>query len=111
MKRNSVLVLILAFFFPFLSSALVAGPASDVVCNGCINTRDIADNAVTTYRIKDFSIQGRDLSRDSVGPGKVQDGAIAWAEAGRVIARPNQAVGSHCGRTAGYLGRQYGVEA
>src|SRR5437867_2921128 len=70
-----------------VGAALAAGPtASNVVCNGCVDSTDIADgavtntkfgaNAVTGDKVLDGSLTGADIQSGSIGNAKLANSAV-----------------------------------
>ena len=71
--------MLIAFFL----SALVphqslAEPATDVACDQCVGKNDVAGDAITTYKIKDGTVTGKDLADQAVGKRKLKSGAVDW---------------------------------
>ena len=53
-----------------------AEPATDLICDKCVNQKDIAFSSIGTGRLRSGSVTESRLADESVGPSKVQDGAI-----------------------------------
>ena len=67
-----------------LAGTLVAGghqpafggqPADDVICTGCVDTSDIADDAVTGGKIADGTVGSADIADGAVGSADIGEGA------------------------------------
>ncbi|MBI2415522.1 MAG: hypothetical protein HYV33_02550 [Candidatus Kerfeldbacteria bacterium] len=68
------MLILLFIFLPILTQAVVA---DDVVCTGCINTSDIAINAITSQKIGNGTITNFDISATAViDPSKIS--GTAW---------------------------------
>ena len=53
--------------------AEAAVTAADLVCNGCVGTSDIANNAVTSAKIGSGQVGGIDIANDAVTTAKISD--------------------------------------
>ena len=53
-----------------------AQAATDVECNGCVDTADIASQAVTTGRIKSQAVTRSKIAPEAVTTAKIGDGAV-----------------------------------
>ena len=60
----------LSLFF----STAYAIPADDVDCSECVDTVDIAVNAITSSRIKDGQIRNQDLAINAITSDRIKDG-------------------------------------
>lgn len=61
-------------------TALGAPPAEDVACTGCVDTSDIADNAVTGGKIADGTVGSTDIADGAVGSAEIADGGVGSAD-------------------------------
>ena len=59
---------------PFTVSTAEQG--DEIICNGTIDSADIADGAVTSDDIQDNSVNNADLAGNSVDGGKIVDGSV-----------------------------------
>lgn len=56
-----------AFSASPVPQAIAAVIATDVQCNGCVGTSDLAGNAVTAAKIKDGEVKAAEIATDAVG--------------------------------------------
>ena len=56
--------------------AEAATTATDVICDKCVGTTDIADNAVTSTKIYNGQVKNGDLGSNAVTTGKIADGQV-----------------------------------
>jgi hypothetical protein len=54
--------------------------ATDVICDKCIGTSDIADSAVTSAKIGGGQVKNSDIGSNAVTSGKIADGTIVSAD-------------------------------
>ncbi len=54
--------------------------ASDVVCDKCVNTSDIALDAITSNRIKNGAVRNADIALDSIGGSRIKNGSLTNAD-------------------------------
>lgn len=59
-----------------LSSPTYAVTADDVVCSGCVNTADIAPNAINSGRIGNREVKNADLDQNAVTSVKIMNGEV-----------------------------------
>jgi hypothetical protein len=61
-----------AFSASPVPQAIAAIIATDVQCNGCIGTSDLAGNAVTAAKIKDGEVKAAEIATDAVGASEIK---------------------------------------
>ncbi len=54
--------------------------ATNVVCDKCVNTSDIALDAITSNRIKNGAIRNADIAPDSIGGSRIKNGTLTNAD-------------------------------
>jgi|GEM_PF-5391774 len=82
------------FFSDMITPEVLAAPlkaASDVICNGCVGTTDIADSAVTTAKIADSAV-----TTAKIEPGAVSMTVNEKYEFGTVVGSSADSVTANC---------------
>lgn len=73
----------------FVAGSFLASPelrayantiANDVICNGCVGTSDLANNAVTAAKVKDGEIKAAEIATNAVGASEIATDAVGAAE-------------------------------
>jgi hypothetical protein len=64
------------------AGAASAQTAGNVVCNGCVGTRDVENGALTGVDVRDGSIAGIDLQNGSVTGADLKDGSVGNRDLG-----------------------------
>ena len=65
-----------SFFSPPVQQAIAAVIATDVQCTGCVGTADLANNAVTSGKIKDGDVQTVDIAPSAIGSARIKDNDV-----------------------------------
>jgi hypothetical protein len=73
---NRTSLMTLALVLMGLFSFQVANAADQVQCNGCVDTQDIANKAVTNSKIGKGAVSKSKLGRGAVSTSKLADGAV-----------------------------------
>jgi len=82
-QRRVALLCGAVIFTLFATGDLQAETANDLICRGCVDARDIRNNAVTTNKIKNGAVTGRKIRNKSVRAIKLApDAKPAGAEFG-----------------------------
>jgi len=66
----------LAVATSFVSNSALALTADDVICDKCIGTADIANGAITTFRLREASVTTGKIRSRAVQQGKIADNAV-----------------------------------
>jgi hypothetical protein len=80
LRRASIAFSLLALLSTGWSEA-TAQTAGDLICNGCVNSRDIKNGSVTGADIKDGSLTGKDIKDNSVTGADLANGSTTWLAA------------------------------
>ena len=56
--------------------------ATDLVCNGCVGTTDIADSAVTSSKIGSSQVSTSDIATDAITSTKIKSGEVRNSDLG-----------------------------
>jgi hypothetical protein len=56
--------------------------ATDVVCNGCVGSGDIADSTIQSVDIRNGHVANADIATDAVTSGKILNGQVASVDIG-----------------------------
>jgi hypothetical protein len=96
-KRNLILIgLTTAVCGGYILFLAIAAPqqlaeattaATNVVCNGCVGSRDIGDNSIQSVDIANGQVGSVDIGQGQVATGDIQDNGITSADLGNVITR------------------------
>ena len=63
----------------FTAQTAAAQTAGNVVCKGCVASKDIKNNGIKSKDIKDGQVQNPDLGSNAVSGDKIADGAVGSA--------------------------------
>ena len=78
MKTTNLFIsLLLQFVLVVSTQSTFAAAATNVKCNGCVDTKDISGKAVTTSKIKPGAITASKIKDGAVSASKISEGAVS----------------------------------
>lgn len=80
MKKYLVAIFIGVMMFGISAKAMAAAAASDVVCNGCVGTTDIANSAVTEAKVGTSAVTNTKIADYAVTNAKIANAAVTDAK-------------------------------
>src|ERR671919_362847 len=93
-KRTLIIIGLAAVCGGYILFLAIAAPqqlaeattaATNVVCNGCVGSSDIADNSIQSVDIRNGQVGSADIGQGQVTSGDIQDNGITSADLGNVI--------------------------